>query len=60
MVQARQVCDGVEQMGVVPAQWLLPKHCTHVLVAGSHTGVAPEQVEASVHCTQAPVGEHTG
>ena len=47
-------------MGVVPEQLLLLRHCTHLFVVVSQTGVAPEHVELSVHCTQAPVAAHAG
>jgi hypothetical protein len=47
-------------MGVVPEQLVLLRHCTHLFVAVSQTGVAPEQVELSVHWTQAPVVAHAG
>jgi hypothetical protein len=50
----------VLQMGVVPEQLVLVRHCTHLLVVVSQTGVVPEQVELSVHCTHAPVAEHAG
>jgi hypothetical protein len=39
---------------------VLLRHWTHLFVAPSQTGVAPEQVLLSVHCTQAPVLEHAG
>jgi hypothetical protein len=58
VVQAAQVSVAVLQMGVVPEQLVLARHCTHLFVVVSHTGVAPEQVELSVHCTHAPVVEH--
>lgn len=45
------------QMGVVPAHWLLVRHCTQLLVVGSQTGVAPLQSLLAVHCTHAPAVE---
>jgi hypothetical protein len=58
--QAAQVSAEVLQMGVVPEQLVLLRHCTHLFVVVSQTGVAPEQVLLSVHCTHAPVVEHAG
>jgi len=58
VVQAPQVW--LLQIGVVPEQLVLVKHCTHLFVAVSQTGVAPEHVELSVHWTQVPAVEHAG
>jgi len=60
VLHAAQVSAEVLQMGVVPEQLALVKHCTHLFVAPSQTGVIPEQVLLSVHCTQAPVVAHAG
>ena len=54
------MCFAVEQMGVIPEQLALVRHCTHLLVLASQTGVDPEQVELSVHSTHAPLVEQTG
>ena len=48
------------QMGVAAGQVALETHWTHLLILVSHTGVAPEQVVLSVHCTQVPLAEHAG
>lgn len=48
------------QMGVTAGQVALDTHATHLLVVVSQTGVAPEQVLFSVHCTQAPLAEQAG
>ena len=48
------------QIGVVPEQFVLLRHCTHLFAAVSQSEVLPEQVELSVHCTQAPVAAHAG
>ena len=48
------------QIGVVPEQLLLLRHCTHLFVVVSQREVQPEQVLLSVHCTHAPVEEHAG
>jgi len=45
---------------MAPEQLALARHCTHLFVAGSQTGIAGKQVELSVHCTQAPPGAQTG
>jgi hypothetical protein len=50
----------VLQMGEVPEQLVLVRHCTHLFDVVSQTGVVPPQVELSVHCTQAPVVEQAG
>jgi hypothetical protein len=59
-VQPAQVCVVALQMGATPEQLAPVKHWTHLFVVVSHTGVVPEHVELSVHCTQAPAAEHTG
>jgi len=46
------------QIGAAAGQVALVKHCTHLLVVASQSGVPPEQVELSVHCTHAPVVAH--
>ena len=48
------------QMGVAAGHPALVRHATHLLVVVSQTGVAPEQVLLSVHCTQMPVAEQAG
>ena len=48
------------QMGVAPEHPALVRHCTHLFVVGSQTGVAPEQVLLSMHWTQVPVAEQAG
>jgi hypothetical protein len=60
LVQAAHVFVPVLQMGVPPEQLALVRHCTHLFVVVSHFGVAPEQVESSVHWTQAPVVAQAG
>jgi hypothetical protein len=35
-------------------------HARQVFVVVLHTGVVPEQVVLSVHCTHAPAAEHAG
>jgi hypothetical protein len=50
----------VLQMGVVPEQLALVRHCTHLFEVVSQTGVVPLQVELSVHCTHAPVVAQAG
>jgi hypothetical protein len=37
------------QTGVAPEQLAPVRHCTHLFVEVSQTGVAPEHVELSVH-----------
>ena len=59
-VHAAQTCVAALQIGVAPEQLVLVRHWAHLFVVVSHTGVAPEHVELSVHCTQAPAAEHTG
>jgi hypothetical protein len=49
-----------EQIGADAGQVALVKHCTHLLVLVSQSGVAPEQVEVSMHWTQAPLVAHAG
>jgi hypothetical protein len=58
-VQAAQVFV-VVQMGEVPKQFKADKHCTHLLVVVSQTGVAPEQLVLAVHWTHVPALEQTG
>ena len=48
------------QMGALAGHVVLFKHWTHLLVLVSQSGVAPEQVEVSMHWTQAPVVAHAG
>jgi hypothetical protein len=48
------------QMGALAGHVALFKHWTHLLVPVSQSGVAPEQVEVSMHWTQAPLVEHAG
>jgi hypothetical protein len=48
------------QIGADAGQVALFKHWTHLLVLVSQSGVAPEQVEVSIHWTQAPVVAHAG
>lgn len=45
------------QMGALAGQVAPVRHCTHLLVVVSQSGVAPEQVELSMHCTHAPAAE---
>jgi hypothetical protein len=47
-------------MGALAGHVVLFKHWTHLLVLVSQSGVAPEQVEVSMHWTQAPEVEHAG
>jgi hypothetical protein len=60
VVQPEHVLVVVLQMGVVPEQLALVRHCTHLPAVVSQTGVAPEHVELSVHCAHAPVAEQAG
>jgi len=46
------------QMGVAAGHPALVRHATHLLVVVSQTGVVPEQVLLSMHCTQVPLAEH--
>jgi len=48
------------QIGVDAGHVALFKHWTHLLVLVSQSGVVPEQVEVSMHWTQAPLVEHAG
>lgn len=57
LLQPAQECVLVLQMGEALEQVPLVRHSTHVPVAVLHTGVLPEQVDASVHWTHAPVLE---
>lgn len=45
-------------IGVAAGQVAPVKHWTHLFVVASQSGVAPEQVELSTHCTHAPVVAH--
>ena len=56
-VQARQAWIVVLQTGVAPLQFALDVQGTHVAVAVSHAGVAPEHWVMFVpeHCPQAPL-----
>ena len=44
-----QVFLAVSQRGVVPPQFALPVHCTHVFVVVLHAGVEPEHWLSLVH-----------
>jgi hypothetical protein len=48
------------QIGADAGHVALFKHWTHLLVLVSQSGVVPEQVEVSMHWTQAPVVAHAG
>ncbi len=54
-----QVRVALSQMGAPGPQLADVRHCTHLLVLVSQTGVAPEQFELPPHSTQAPAVEHT-
>ena len=59
-VQAVQVWVVAEQMGVAPEHVALAAQPTHLVVAVSQTGVAPEQVLSSVHWAHWPSARHAG
>jgi hypothetical protein len=46
------------QIGVAAGQVALVKHCTHLFVVASQSGIAPEHVVLSTHGTHAPVAPH--
>ena len=48
------------QMGAAPEHSALVRHCTHLLVVVSQTGVLPAQVPLSVHWTQVPLAAQAG
>jgi hypothetical protein len=48
-----------EHIGVAAAHVALVRHCTHLFVVVSQTGVAPEQSVFAAHWTHAPAAEHT-
>jgi len=59
-VHPTQVRVVLSQMGALGPQLAGVRHCTHLLVLVSQTGVAPEQFESPPHSTQAPLVEHAG
>ena len=58
VVQATQAL--FVQMGAIPEHPALVRHCTHLFVVVSQTGVLPEQVLSPVHWTQAPLVAQAG
>ena len=60
VVQPRQVLVAVAQMGVLPEQLVLVRHCTHLLLEVLHRAVVPVHsvLFEAVHWTQAPLAAH--